>query len=439
MSATPDEATGGGWRRRLAEVRASGLATESLWGLFYEGATVLSAVVSFWLLGRTLGAGGYGAYASLYAIIAPLLTLAGSGLTLSLMQHVVRDGEPLQSTIRSCYTLVLLIGSILVVGAGIAVFLIVDQLSVTAIVTLLLVEFIVTPTLHIVATTLQITVGFISASKLRLLYIGLRTVILIGLALAGRLTVASLGVVTLIGCGTLAIIAVFAVERSLGCSFRPGRVAWPHLRSNLQFSTAISASSLGNEGDKTVMAVNKMVVETGLYAAAYRIVQFGMMPIASVVAAGHVRFLENQEGVRRQHLDRALRYARFALVYGIVAAVALIVAAPLFPLVFGDSFQGSVVMMQWLAPVLVVRSLGAFSLNGLIGLGHLGARTVLILVNTSLCMVLYITLIPEFGWQGAIAGTLIGETLDVGVSWAALVYYQRRADRELDLGATGVA
>ena len=82
-------------RATVDRLRASGGAGEQIWGLGLELTTLASTLLAFTLLGRSLGATGYGGYAALYAIIGPLVTLSASGVTLSLLQHVVRDREPL--------------------------------------------------------------------------------------------------------------------------------------------------------------------------------------------------------------------------------------------------------------------------------------------------------------------------------------------------------
>ena len=173
-------------RSLIDRLRGSGLAAESAWGLVLELATLLGMVLSFTLLGRSLGPAGYGGYASLYAIVGPLVTLAASGVTLALLQHVVRDGEPLAQTARSCLTLTLALGVLLtLVGTGIAA-LVVESLTAVAITTILLTEFLTSPMVHVAATTVQAATGFIGAAKIRLVLVIVRAVVLVLLFVVGR-------------------------------------------------------------------------------------------------------------------------------------------------------------------------------------------------------------------------------------------------------------
>ena len=417
------------WRLQLRRLRTDGLARESTWSLTYEIAVLSSSLVSFMLLGRNLGAEGYGGYASLFAIISPLLTLAGSGLTLSLLQHTVQGGEPLASTARSCLSLALLVGLGLTVFAGAICLAVVPALPVIAVISLLCTEFLVMPAVHIAAATSQIASGFVAAARTRLIFVFIRTGIILGLALAGRLTIVSFAALTLAAGVVTALLTMRFVGRLHGFSLRPGRIRWTHLKSNAIYSSAISAQALGNDGDKLVMAGNGLVVELGRYSVAYRIVQYGMLPVASVVNAGHVRFLAHEPDRQRQHLDRAIRYGSISALYGIVCGLGLFIISPLVPVLFGEDFADSARMVRWLAPVVLVRSLTIFAGNGLMGLGRHGTRTTLIVVNAVIAMAIYIVLIPRFGWQGAAVGTLVAETIDCASGWVALVILQRRADR----------
>ncbi len=416
----------------LKKLRQSGLVGESSWGLGLEVTALLGTILSFMFLGRSLGPEGYGGYASLYAIVGPLVTLAASGVTLSLLQHVMRDGEPLERTARSCLTLGLGLGIALTgIGFGFALWII-ETLSMAAILSILLTEFVTMPVLNLAAATVQATTGFGGAARIRIFVMVARIVVLVALFATSSLTVESFGV-SMLSISTISgIFFLHVVGKEHGFAFVPGRVLWPHVKSNLSYSGGISADSLGNDGDKLVLAANQMVVETGLYSAAYRVVQMGLVPVGSVIQATHGRFLTHEEGLKGQHLHRALRFAAAGAAYGVVFAAGIILFAPLLTIVLGDEFEGSIQIVRWLSPLVLLRAVGSCSINGLMGLSKVTARTILLAVNAAMAMALYIVLIPIHGWKGAVAGTLIGEFTSVLMTWGALIHYQRVADRSID-------
>ena len=92
-------------------------------------------------------------------------------------------------------------------------------------------------------------------------------------------------------------------------------------------------------------------------------------------------------------------------------------------------------MVRWLSPLVVLRGLTIFPLNGLMGLGKTGLRTLLLLLSAAVSMVMYIALIPLWSWKGAVAGTIIGEAGLAIAAWWLLLVYQRRDDARIDAAA----
>ena len=404
---------------------------EQLWAMGLELATIVGTILAFMLLGRSLGVDGYSAYASLYAIISPLVTLSASGVVLAMLQHTVSRDEPLGETARSSVSIVLILGGLLTLGSTLAALLVIDHLSIVAIVSIITIELLTTPIVLVAATTVQAADSFTGAARIRLLLIMGRTVLLVGLFVTDSLTVANLGVAQLTWSFVLGAVALRRVGRRFGFAPLPGRIHARHIRTNLAFSAAISADSVGNDGDKVVLAANRYVTDTGLYAAAYRIVQLGMVPLGALANTTHVQFLRPSTEPRH-YLKLALRYSVVALAYGVVFAIAVIVVAPLFPLLVGHEFEGSVEIVRWLSPIVLLRGLGLYSLNALLGLGRTGIRTGIVVANAAIGVVLFIVLIPGRGWEGAAIATLVTEAMQVLMTWSALVVLQARADRALD-------
>lgn len=408
------------------------MAADSAWAVILELATVVGMVVSFALLGRTLGPSGYGGYASLYAVISPLVTLAASGVTLALLEHAIRHDEPLDQTARSCMSLSLGLGAVLCGVGWLMSSFVVESLTQVAIISILLTEFITIPLIYIAAGTVQSGANFAGAARIRLAMVGTRLVVVISLFALDTLTVASLGLTHLVATAILAAFVLARVGHRFSFVFSPGRVHLRHLKTNLVYSSAISAFAVQNDGDKAVLAANGYARDTGLYAAAYRIVLLGMVPVSALTQVTHRRFLIREDGVRGHHLRLAIRFGGSLAVYGLILAVGLIIAAPLLPLVIGSDFEESIQMVRWLSPLVLLRALSMFALNGLMGLGRTKLRTLLISIIAAIGMLLYLALIPSYGWKGAVAGTLASEVILVVVSWAALLLCQRSADRQIE-------
>jgi O-antigen/teichoic acid export membrane protein len=385
-------------------------------------------MISFSLLGRSLGQGGYGQYAALYAIIAPLGPLAASGVTLAQAQHVIRNGEDLEATSRSCITMTLVIGSALTVIGALVASQIVHGLGMAAVITVLLLEFVSYPSVLVAANTVQVRDGYAASTPIRAIPIVCRIAAIFVLFATGSLSILSLGLTYLTITAVLSFVLFRRVGERYHIRLRPGRVYRRHFKSSATYSAGISGLSLQNDGDKATLTKYGYVNDNGLYSAAYKIVQFGLIPVGSFIAVTHQRFLHHEEGRRRQHLGRSIRFGGICAAYGLVFAIGVIIAAPLLPLLVGDDFRDSIPMVRLLAPLVLCRSLAMFPLNGLMGLGKTFARTLLLLGGAALSMALYIILIPHLQWKGAAYGTLIGESALAITAWVMLIIYQRRSD-----------
>ena len=154
---------------RVDPVLEGGIAGETMWGLIFEAVSLVSTLLAFTMLGRSLGTGGYGDYASLYAIIGPLGVLAASGVMLSLMDHVLRTHEDLEQTVRSCLSITLVIGTLLTAVGVLIASWVVPTLALTTIGAVILLEFVSQPVGQIAATTVQVTSGFTPSMQLRMI------------------------------------------------------------------------------------------------------------------------------------------------------------------------------------------------------------------------------------------------------------------------------
>src|SRR5690606_39425766 len=76
---------------RIRRFTRRDIAKDTVTGFGFEGSLLLSSMLSFGLLGRSLGPSGFGDYASLYAIATPLTTLASTGAAPAHAQPVARD------------------------------------------------------------------------------------------------------------------------------------------------------------------------------------------------------------------------------------------------------------------------------------------------------------------------------------------------------------
>lgn len=427
-----------GVRNRVLRLRRDSVARDTVWATGLEGLQLAVMLLSFTLLGKQLGPTGFGSYAAMYAVIGILGGFIYSGVTLSVVQHLVRDKQDLGEVLASCLGLVLTAGSVGVLVGVVAGTLTVPDVSSAVLASFMIAELLGTASIELLASVVYARDGVAVAARYRLVPLLAKLVVLSGLFLAGALSIRSLGFAYLLLYPVLAVGVALSVGRRYGVRAAPGRPDWAHARSSGLYSTTISALTLQNDADKVVMTAAKVGAEAGLYAAAYRLVLMGMVPLRALLAASHRRFLEHDPDARNQHSRRSLLFSSIGAAYGVVFGVALYAAAPMVTVLLGDEYEGAATMLRVLAPIVALRSLAEFGLNGLLGFGRVGVRTTATLCAAATALTLYVALIPSLGWQGAVIGTYVGETMLAVIAWTALLVFQHRHNAALkSSGARG--
>ena len=397
---------------------------DTFWALLDQGAALVSSTLSFMLLGRTLGATGYGAYVGLYALIGPFLAPSQSGVLLAAMEHVVRDREDPVEVARSCLSMALLNALIWVpVLSGVGLRWIE---GVPAVVGFLLVgaEFFLNGILFACVGMVQALTGFSAAVRLRLTGVLSRIGLLTVLAIAHSLTLTTLAVGQVATLGVVAAFAITRLSRLLRVAARPGRIQLQHVRSVFLYGLGIAASSAQSDADKFVLTAAHHQADAGRYGAAYRLMQVVQLPVTALVGATHLSFLHKEAGPNAQS-QRAIRLSLIAMTYAVPAVICLILMAPLVPRILTRDFAEATLILQLLSPVVILRGVGVFPLNGLLGLGRGVLRAQLLVGNALFTLALYAAFIPKYSWRGALVATLVSETVLCASSWITLLLCER--------------
>ncbi len=414
------------WARE--KFRPGGIGSDTMWAMGTDVFMLVVSVLSFVLLGAGLGPEGYGDYVAIFAVTGIAGVLATSGTGLSLMEHAVREREDLGLVARSCLSMGLASGALLGVVALTVITLIVDSVTVPVAATFVVAELVGGPLIVVAADALRVRRGFGSASRVRIAWLAAKVLVLLGLHAMGELRLAVLGPTMMVVSVGVGLIALVVASRAVHVRITPGRLDRRHLRTAGLYAGGLTALAFQNDGDKTVMAASAAARDAGLYAAAYKIVQFGLVPMNSLMSSSHQRFLDHDTEAEGQHTRRTIKYTAVAAAYGVVFAIGTFVFAPFITRLLPDEFADAESVVRLLAPLVLARSVSVFALNGLLGLGRTGLRSALMAASAALAMVLYVVLIPSMGSTGAVLGTLISEGLAAVVGWLFLVRFQRRHD-----------
>ncbi len=410
------------------------VAYDSVWTLAFEGFLIISVTASFLMLGRVLGPDGYGEYVGLFAIITPVSAI-GAAAALATLQACFQEERPVEPVLNVFLSVVFVGGSFATIVVAIVAPLILDELSMTAILTIAYGELVLLPMVRVAAGAVRALRGVPMAVRTELTVLAGKFVVLTGLFAFGSLTVENLAVGWFIASGLAVNYVLFVRLPKLDVNPRPSMVALRDFKLVMALGAPIYISEFQTNGDKVVLNGAGLQEQAGLYGAAFRVASLAGTPLRAMDIAVFHRFLESDLNARGVHVRRAWRYTMWSLMVVCPIALVLLVAAPLLEIVVGDDFDRSVTMTRWLVLWLPFRTMAQPPLAGLLGLGRLGLRLIVLTITASLSMGLYLWLIPDMGWEGAVIGTIVAEIALVVLGWIALVSAQRRRDDELAVHA----
>lgn len=377
------------------------------------------------VLTRALGADAFGAFAGAVATATVVAPLAGWGAAQLFVQHVSadRDAAPawwagsLAQTAASGVVVALFV---VVVGAAFGG----SGLGIGALAMIAGAELVALPFAWATASALlTIERAGLSALSLSLLP-ACRVIAVLALVLTGDVDV---GTVVVAHCLASFAGAVCVVALSAAVGIRPAWSLRPPLADSLAQGTPYAAGSLAStsytEVDKVIMLHQLGAPAVGQYTPAFRVASVMVLPITALATAALPRLFALPDGAARTRIERAIVAAAF--VYGLLAAAAMVAAAPWLPHVFGDGFAGTtgfaVSLAAWIPLVALHQSHAAM----LTAAGAQARRAKIEAAGLAAIVVLNLALLPRFGAAGAVYALLLAEA---GLA-AACVFAARRLRR----------
>jgi O-antigen/teichoic acid export membrane protein len=197
-------------------------------------------------------------------------------------------------------------------------------------------------------------------------------------------------------------------------------------KEGVYFSISTSAQTIYNDIDKTMLAKLSDFTSTGIYAAAYRIIDVSLTPVRSLVSAAYPEFFRiGTEGVQKTYpYARKLIYR--SSIYGLANFVLLMLFAPLLPHILGPKYLSAVPATQWLALIPFLRCIHLFLADSLSGAGYQRVRTLIQAGIAIFNVVLNLLILPRWSWRGAAWTSLVSDAALALTLWLVVRYYLRQ-------------
>ena len=402
-----------------------------------EIAQIVSLAIIFPIVARELGPDGYGKYTTLYMIAGFAITWVYASVAAALVQLFLQSHRAGDSLLRAGRRQVLAMTPVLgVLGMIAAVWILGIDVALPALI-VLGPELIIAGIFEVNLSLLFALRGATFTTRIRVVGPILRTLGVVALAWTNQVAILSLVVVNVVATFVMMSAAIYALRvvrqhDSYQVHTSPTSRREVHSLS-LVYAASMSANAAQGSGEKVILAAFRPIGEVGEYQAAYRLVSLPLIPINAIFAVAQRWFLPKDDRPN-VHVSRALRLSAPIALYGVAAAVGILTFQPLVRFVLGDGFGEAATMAAWLCLLPLVRSQSEIPTLGLLGLGKNRERMWLGVSGAAFSIIVYLILVPSYGWRGAVAGTYVSEIAMFIGGWILLLRYQRVHDATTNEG-----
>lgn len=412
-------------KSRLAHLMQRSIVRATLWLLIARLLRLAMQAAYFVIVARTLGSEQYGAFISVTALVAifsPFVSWGGGDI---LIKNVSRDRNLFNECWGNALLLIFGSGLILLVLVLLAALVILPPTIPLILVLLIALSDLIF--LRILDTTakafiavdlpkMSAQINIIAAVKSLIAAVCLIS----WFQQSGILIWASLYCLSTM---IAALIGFCLVHFIIGAP----KISLTQLKSELKngffFSISLSAHTIYNDIDKTMLARLSSLEATGIYAAAYRLVDVTFVPIAAIASAAYAKFFQQGTVGIKGTLQLAKSFSPTVCIYGITASLSLLIFAPIVPYILGDKYANVVENLRWLSPIVLLRSIQYLGAEALTGADFQQVRSIIQISVALFNVLINFWLIPQYSWRGAAWSSLISDTLLVLSIWLFIYVY----------------
>jgi O-antigen/teichoic acid export membrane protein len=415
------------------------LARNTLWMVSGQGLRLVIQAIYFTVIARSLGANNYGAFIGVVALVGIVYPFGMLGSGNLLVKNVARD----KSLFAKYWGQALLV-TLLSTSFFFIVVAFLSHLLLPAAIPFRLVMLVGGADLFGLSTITLCGYAFQALEQLK--WTATINVLISASRLCGALVLVSIHSHPsalqwgyLYSCSTVAVVitALALVSVKLGWpQFNWGRSA-PEFREGFYFSASLSAQTVYNDIDKTMLARMGTLDATGIYGAAYRLIDVSFVPISSLVAAAYPNFFRKGTDGIAATLSYAKRLLLRGFTYAVLAAAAIFSFAGLVPYVLGPEYTRTVEALRWLALLPVLKALHYFFSDALSGAGYQGLRSSIQAGVAVFNVLINLWLIPMYSWRGAAWASLASDgLLACGIGLAVFVLHRQSQSVLLNVTAS---
>ena len=383
----------------------------------------------FVILARTFAPEKYGAYVGIVAIVSIFIPFAGWGSGEIFIQNVARDRSLFREYFGTTILKTLLFSSIFT-----ALILIVYNFISIPNISIYSVFFVVLANLTFlkfndIARDAFMAVGLLNYTAKTIVLMSLNRFVaaLVFIAFFDHPSILTWSILYCVATFVSGAVSIYLVIKLVGYpKFNLSKVK-QELRLGFAFAVSVSAQNIYNDLDKSMLAKLSSLEATGIYGAAYNILNVALTPIQSVALASFRKFFQQGASGIKGSFELCKKLLPFSLAYSLLAVVGLAVLAPLLPIILGSEYQASARALLWLSPTIFLRTMHFFAADTLTGANYQSSRTAAQVLVAIINGLLNFWLIPQYGWLGAIWATIASEFFLMVFLWGFVYRYSKQS------------
>lgn len=393
-----------------------------------QGLRLLIQAVYFIIIAHSLGVRQYGAFAAVTAMVAIFSPFVGLGSANLIVKNVALDPELMDECFWNGVLLILVTGF---AGVGIVIaicrWMLPESIGAATILMVAIADLIFFRLILMVGNAFVAMERLDRTAQLNVLISAARLAGIAATVLVVRHPTAELWSFVYAATTAVAAIVSLASARELVKSFKLGigRIQ-EELLEGFYFSGGLSAQTIYNDIDKTMLARLSTLDANGIYSAAYRLIDVAFIPVSSVIYAAYAGYFRYGKGQVQATYKYALRLLPRPIGYSLLAFAALLVAAPLIPAILGEEYLRTVEAVRWLAVLPLFKSIHYFFADALSGAGYQGLRMCLQIFVALFNVLVNLWIIPAYSWRGAAWSSLASDGLLALLMWFAITALRRR-------------
>jgi O-antigen/teichoic acid export membrane protein len=406
------------------------LARNTLWMLGGQGVRLSLQAVYFILIARALGAQQYGAFVGAVSLVALIAPFCSWGTGFILIKEVARNRNTFRQYWGAALGVTVLGGCILLcLALTVSHAIWGNSVPLKALLLVGISDAIVIRILELAVQAFTAVEALRKCAEINIVLSVTRTLAAICLCFGVRSPSAvSWAFLYLVGAVAATAYAVAAVTLALGRPSLGLRLSRAELHEGFYFAVSQASATVYNDVDKTMLVRLGGLEVTGIYGAAYRIVDVSFAPLSALVSATAARFFRHGT----TGIAGSTRFARkllpYSAAYGLLATASLFLGSSVLPAILGKGFAATALALRWLSPLVFLRSVHYFLADSLSTAGHQRRRASVQLGIVGLNVLLNLWLIPIFSWRGAAWASLASDGALVLGLFVAIVSIRRDAE-----------